>query len=61
MQMAKYNFWKVELETESAIRKKHYYLDGSAFAMVFLQAKHAGATVLHMQLWTHDISFNIDL
>ena len=29
--------------------------------MVFLRAKHAGAAVLHMKIWTPDISFNIDL
>ena len=31
------------------------------FAIVYLRAKHAGATVLHMQLWKHDVLFNIDL
>ena len=36
------------------------YLDVSAFAIVFLRAEHAGATVLREQLWTHDILFAID-
>ena len=33
----------------------------SAFAKVFKRAKHAGAIVLHMHLWTHNTLFNIDL
>ena len=37
------------------------YLDGSAFAIAFLRDKHAGATVRHMHLWTHNISLSIDL
>ena len=37
------------------------YLEGSAFAIVFLRVKHAGATVLHKQFLTHDISFKIDI
>ena len=32
-------------------------MEGSAFAIVFLRAKHAGQTVLHMR--TLDISFNV--
>ena len=36
-------------------------LDGSAFAIVFLRARHAVATVLHMQQWTHHIPLNMDL
>ena len=37
------------------------YLDCLALAMVFLRANHAGATVLHMPLLNHGISFNITL
>ena len=37
------------------------YSDGSAFAIVFLGAKHAGATVLYMHVLTQDILFNIDI
>ena len=59
--MSIYNFWDFELDTESAKRIEQKHLDGSAFAIVFLQTKHDGETVLYMQLWTHDISFNIDL
>ena len=33
----------------------------SPFAMVFLRANHVGATVLHMPLSNHIISFNINL
>ena len=28
---------------------------------ISLRGKHAGVTVLHMQLWAHEFSFNIDL
>ena len=35
--------------------------DDSAIAIVFLRAKRAGATVVHVQIWTHDIPFNNDL
>ena len=51
--------WTRGLECDKKIEKN--YLDGLAFALVFLGAKHAGATVLHMQLWTLDSSFNVDL
>ena len=37
------------------------YLNGPAFAIVLLRAKHVGAAVIHMQLWTHDKSFEFDL
>ena len=37
------------------------YLDCSAFAVVFLRADNAGATVLFMPLSNHGISFNITL
>ena len=53
--MSKYKFQEAELEKKI----EQVYLDGSAFAIVFLRAKHAGGTVLHMQLWTLDISFNV--
>ena len=36
-------------------------LDGSAFAIVFLIAQHAGATVLHMQPWAHVILINTEI
>ena len=36
------------------------YLDGLAFATVFPRAKHASATVLHVQFLTQDFAFNID-
>ena len=51
--------WNRDYECENKIKQK--YLDGSAFAIVILRAKLADATVLHMQLWTHNILFNIDL
>ena len=60
--MFMYNFWGVEVETASAKRSYSiFFLDGSALAIVFLRAKHAGATVLHMQFSTHHIFFTIDL
>ena len=34
--------------------------DSSAFAILFLWARHAGATVLHMQLLTHGVTFDVD-
>ena len=36
-------------------------LDGSASEIVSLQAKYAGAAVLHMLFLTSDISINVDL
>ena len=51
------------MNTTLRVRKENgeNCLDGSAYAIVFLRAKYAGATELHMQILTHDISFNIDL
>ena len=37
------------------------YLDGSAFALIFLRTKHAGAAVLKMLFRAPDIFFMIDL
>ena len=37
------------------------YLDSSAFAVVFLRAKDAGAAVLNMLFLTPGISFDVDL
>ena len=53
--MYMFEFWDVELKTANARKIEKNYLDSSAFAIVFLCAKHAGATVLHMKLWTHFI------
>ena len=36
-------------------------LDCSAFAKVFLLANHAGASVFHIRLSNHGISFNINI
>ena len=41
--------------------KEQNNLDGSPFTIVFLLVNYVSATVLHMPLWTHNISFNIDL
>ena len=42
-----YKFLEVELDTASASKNKieQNYLDGSAFAIVFLRAEHVCATV----------------
>ena len=37
------------------------YVDGSAFAMMFLRDENADAAVVKMLFWTPDISFNIYL
>ena len=41
--------------------EKKNYLVGSALAVIFLHAKHAGAVVFKMIFWTPGILFNIDL
>ena len=51
--------WTRQSESENKIVRS--FFDGSAFAIVSLGAKQASATVLYMQFWTQDISFNIDL
>ena len=51
--------WTQEFEWEKKTEQNYLYC--LAFAIVFLRAKRVGAIVLHMQLWTHNISFNIDL
>ena len=39
-----------KLKSKLRVRKKEQnYLDGSGFSIVFLRAKHVGATALHMQ------------
>ena len=48
----KYSFSEVLIQLNSRLH---------ANGMVFLRAYHAGATVFHMPLSTHGISFNIDL
>ena len=64
-------------DCESEMKMEQHSLDGSVFALVFLQAKHAGAAVLTclvfhglnmfgramllMLFWTPDMLFNIDL
>ena len=44
------------LYCESKNKMKQNYLDGEAFGIVLLQTKHAGTTVLYMQLLRDDIS-----
>ena len=41
-------FRKLTRDCECENNTKQNYLDGSAFAMVILRAKHAAATVLHI-------------
>ena len=40
---------------------KQNYLDGSLFAILFLQGKHAIAALLKMLFWTPDFSLDIDI
>ena len=47
-----------DLDCEKKLEQN--YTDSSAFAMIFLQAKHACAAMTKMFFWTPDISFNID-
>ena len=51
----KWNSW---LRVQKEYRE--IFLDSSVIANVFLSAKHAGATVLHMQIWTQFFLLLID-
>ena len=49
------NFEKLNsLDCECETKIEQNYSHGAVFAIAFLWAKHAGATVLYNQFWTHD-------